>query len=252
MEGRQGIKHTGSWVAPLIQPRLSEFIRIELTEYGWFSTNQDNAEVASNVTHLFLSLYVRAGHSEAFHVLFDGQAQTDFALEISTKFLSLDPAPNDPNLRSFVGSIFSFYQDIFWEQRIEPGLLEVNLCQSASDGSSVSDNSSVISDIQDNKLISNTEAILVEFFKFPGEIRNMIYKEILIAPEGTRLRSFTPPPLLCASRRSQIAQPGLKNLPLPPPWSQFVRACIRVAGHNHREESAAEARWMINENIRKD
>lgn len=29
----------------------------------------------------------------------------------------------------------------------------------------------------------------------------MIYKEVLTAPEGTLVRSFTPPPLLCASRR---------------------------------------------------
>lgn len=39
------------------------------------------------------------------------------------------------------------------------------------------------------------------FFEFPAEIRDVIYKEALIAPEGALVRSFTPPPLLCASRR---------------------------------------------------
>lgn len=46
------------------------------------------------------------------------------------------------------------------------------------------------------------------FFEVPSELRRMIYKEALIAPEGTLVRSFTPPPLLCASRR-------LRNEALP-------------------------------------
>ncbi|KAK7732633.1 hypothetical protein SLS63_004888 [Diaporthe eres] len=198
MEGRPGIKHPRLRVTP---PSVKEFVWLKLTEYGWFSTEEDNKEVAHGITCRLIALCINSSYSEAFHILFDGQAQTDFALEISTKFLSLDPAPNDPNLRSFVSSIFSFYEDFFWSQRIQPNLRKFNYCQSANDGSPVSDDSSVSSDTQDNKLIASTESILRRFFEFPGEIRNMIYKDILIAPENTLLRGFTPPPLLCASKR---------------------------------------------------
>lgn len=42
---------------------------------------------------------------------------------------------------------------------------------------------------------------MVRFFEFPGEIRDAIYRAILISSEGSVVRSFTPPPLLCTSQR---------------------------------------------------
>lgn len=153
MEGRPGSKHSRFRPLPSTELSVKEFAWLKLTEYGWFSTDEDNIEVADGITCMLIALCIQSSPSEAFHILFDGQAQTDFALEISTKFLSLNPAPNDPNLQSFVSSIFSFYQDFFWRQRIQPKPHKVNPHQMASDGSSVSDNSSVNFDNQAKKLI---------------------------------------------------------------------------------------------------
>lgn len=153
MEGRPGSKQSRFRVLPSTELSVKEFVWLELTEYGWFSTDEDNIEVADGITRMLIALCIQSSHREAFHILFDGQAQTDFALEISTKFLSLNPAPNDPNLQSFVSSIFGFYQDFFWRQRIQPKSHKVNPHQMASDGSSVSNSSAFNSDNQAKKLI---------------------------------------------------------------------------------------------------
>lgn len=145
MEGRRISEHPSS--SPLIHPSVREFIWLQLTEYGWFSTDEDNTEVAGDITDLLFSMSLRGSYREVFHTLFDSAARTDFTREISIRFLSLDPAPNDPSLRSFVGSLFTFYHDLLWQQKAPPKLLKIDPDQL------VSDECSVDSDAQESMLI---------------------------------------------------------------------------------------------------
>lgn len=121
MEGQQGIEHNNGPTTLLIHSSIKDFVKFKLTENGWFTTNEDNAEVTKGITSLLLALYLQTDHKEVFDVLFsDSEEQTDFARGMSTRFLSLDPALNDPSLRLLVSSIFSFFQDFLWRQRLPP------------------------------------------------------------------------------------------------------------------------------------
>lgn len=147
MDAPRGSKPAHIQATPLIHPHIMKFTYFKLAEYGWFSTDDDTIEAARDTTDLLLGLYFRTSYSEVFRVLFDGTAQANFAREISTRFLSLDPAPNDPGLRSFVRSVFSFFQDFLWKQRVELKALQMKPHLLVADDSSVSP------DTQDNKAI---------------------------------------------------------------------------------------------------
>lgn len=140
-------KMEGHQPSALIHPSIKQFIRLQLTEYGWFSTDEDNTEVAGDITNLLFTMSLRGSYREVFHTLFDSAARTDFTREISIRYLSLDPAPNDPSLRSFVSSLFTFYHDLLWQQKAPPKLLKVDPDQL------VSDECSVDSDAQESMLI---------------------------------------------------------------------------------------------------
>lgn len=99
---------------------IEGFISHELTEQGWFSTDEDNAQVAADITRLLVVVDYCTDRSQLFHVMFsESQTQTDFARDVSIKFLSLDPAPDDPALRSFVRRIFTFYLETSWSHEEE-------------------------------------------------------------------------------------------------------------------------------------
>lgn len=139
MDGPEVSLQTHPQLSLLVRPSIKEFIWLQLTEHGWFSTDEDNTELAAGITELFFSRYLYTDYREVFHTLFDGATRTDFAREISTRFLSLDPAPNDPSLRSFVTSIFSFYQDLLWKVKClktMPKLHKIDPVQLVSDESS--------------------------------------------------------------------------------------------------------------------
>ncbi|KAJ0109973.1 hypothetical protein J7T55_014775 [Diaporthe amygdali] len=172
-------------------PDMKRFILLRTKECGWFTTDADNASFAETTYQMLFNLC--DGHDDApiFQVLFDSTARNDFAQQLSANFLSLDPTPQNPRLQSFVACIFNFYHDLYWMEYFR------------GDNPELSPQSMGNQDLSMVQIVQPAFAPQGDFpfFKLPGEIRNIIYKETLIVPDGGLVRSFTPPPLLSVSKR---------------------------------------------------
>lgn len=165
---------------------LNSFITLKLHEYGWYPKDHDDKELRCAIISNLLEPHLIHSSGPIPAILVKEATQIAVAEVLCTNLI--DTPPNKEKLLSFTRSLVEQYHGLSFHQSIWNGAL--NLDDFMGNGGAPSPDTLTIPQIGRN----------LSFFSIPAEIRVMIYKEHLISPQGSVVRSFTPPPLLQANR----------------------------------------------------
>ncbi|KAL2283664.1 hypothetical protein FJTKL_09722 [Diaporthe vaccinii] len=176
-------------VTILMVQALHKFITPKLAEHGWLTAEEENQDLSCEILRNLLDL-CHGGNSRSFilETLADNKTHLEMAEWISPIFLGHNPAPKDRDLLSFTDGVISFFHDLCWDHFVQ--LYTANL------GSEV-----VANGDPSSYTLANPPIGTFPLLRLPVELRNMVYKEVLVVPNGGLVRSFATPALLRANKQ---------------------------------------------------